>query len=427
MASTHDLGGPETLKLTEIFLDPNNPRTAPEPAPGYDDAAKLFDPDVQEELINRVYDVYNASTLENSIIEQGWTPVDPILVWQHPGKAGYIVVEGNTRISVLRRVRARLEKERAKLDRMSKGGGYPQQEVRKQTELVERIDKLIAATDKIQVYPVVASSVAELDSKLPRLLGVRHIFPAKNWTPYATNLYILFLYERAFRAVFKDDDLRIEQKILEAVARQLPMRPDDIRKAIQAASAFGHFKRAYDERVQEAGNSFNDGDQYYFDNILASTYARNAFGFGPTDLQLSEQSEEALFQWAFAKKRGASADDPEAENENVFQKAEDIRIWQRISRYDAKTGVTNFAKRLDVSAPEDAISVSRIETEQKQHKEKSTPIQTLDKLLKTLKELKADTLKAQGAHLRPMLDEIAEQVQGYIQMIEAAAAVESSN
>ncbi|HEX7944035.1 MAG TPA: hypothetical protein VF495_05180, partial [Phenylobacterium sp.] len=166
------LGGPKALKLTEIFLDPNNPRIAPEPAPGYQNAEALFDPAIQDDLVSRVYEVYKAAELENSIIEQGWTPVDPILVWEHPSQAGYIVVEGNTRISVLRRVRTRLERERAKLDRMAKGGGYPHQEIRKQRELIEQIERLVDSTEVIRVYPVEAASAEDLATKLPRLLGV---------------------------------------------------------------------------------------------------------------------------------------------------------------------------------------------------------------------------------------------------------------
>ncbi|HET9637663.1 MAG TPA: hypothetical protein VFP12_00480 [Allosphingosinicella sp.] len=414
-----DLGSPLPIKLEEIHLDPNNPRVAPEPAPGYEDAKKLFDAEVQQLLVTKVYDVYKAADLENSIIEQGWTPVDPILVWAHPSGAGHVVVEGNTRISVLRRVRDRLEKEKAKLDRMEKGG-FPKQEVRKQEGLIERIQKLVSDTNELQVYPVLAKTAADLVAKLPRLLGVRHIFPAKHWTPYATNLYILSLYEKAWGERYGDADLKLDEAMLEIVADQLPMKSEAIRKSIQAASAFGHFKRIYDEKVQDAGNKFVDGDQYFFDNILSNKHARDEFGFSPNSLRLSEEGEEALFQWAFAKQRSGGGDDDEAINENVFQKAEDIRIWQRISRYDSKTGVTNFAKRLSVANPGDAVAVWRLEREQLAHREKNTPIKTLDDLLKALKDLKADTLKAQASHLRPMFAEIAEKVHNYLHMIDGA-------
>lgn len=419
-----DLGAPVHVPFENIHLDPNNPRIAPEPAPGYGDPDLIFGDDLQSGLAERVYEVYKAADLEASVIRQGWTPVDPIVVWEHPRRAGdYIVVEGNTRISVLRRVRARREKEKAKLDRMVKGGKYPADEVREQQELLQHVDSLIAATGKLSVYPVMAASVDDLKVALPRLLGVRHILPARNWTPYATNLYIVSLYEAAFRAKHSGASakLALEDDLLDVVSEQLPLKRDEIRKSIQAASAFGHFKRIYEEKVEEAGNAFADGDQYFFDNILASKHARDQFGFGPKDLHLSEEGEAALFAWAFAKKRQGGGDDYDSPSENVFQKAEDIRVWQSLARYD-KQNSTKFADRLDVTNPEDAVPVWQVRRQKDDHKEKKTPVKTLEALLGALKELKADSLLAQSNILEPMLDQIAQQVGGYLDMMRGASS-----
>ncbi|RVU18495.1 hypothetical protein [Methylobacterium oryzihabitans] len=418
-----DLGAPVSVAFESIYLDPNNPRIAPEPAPGYGDPEQIFGDDLQADLAEKVYDIYKAADLEGSVIRQGWTPVDPIVVWEHPDQKGaYIVVEGNTRISVLRRVRARREKEKLKLDRMKKGGKYPDEEISEQRNLLGQIDALIASTAKLGVYPVMAASVDELKAALPRLLGVRHILPARHWTPYATNLYIVSLYKTAFKAKHgASAKLALEDDVLDTVTEQLPLKRDEIRKSIQAASAFGHFKRMYEEKVEEAGNTFNDGDQYFFDNILASKHARDQFGFGPKELNISDEGEAALFAWAFAKKRQAGGDDYDSPNENVFQKAEDIRVWQSLARYDKQNG-TKFADRLDVSNPEDAIPLWQIRRQKDDHKEKKTPVRTLESLLSALKELKADSLLAQSAILEPMLDEIAQQVSGYLDMMKGASS-----
>ena len=419
-AKVEDLGNATPISLDKINLDPNNPRIAPEPAPGYDDPELLFEPELQKRLVARVYEVYGALSLENSIIEQGWTPVDPIIVWEHPSGLGHVVVEGNTRISVLRSIRTRLPKEQAKLDRMKKGS-FPPPEIQRQGDLIEHIKALIEATDVLRVVPVNAKSVSDLLAKLPRLLGVRHIKPARQWTPYATNLYIIKLYEKAFARLYGQKKVTLDDEALDEVARQVPLKHEEIRKSIQAAYAFGHFKSIYEERVQEAGNKFDDGDQYFFDNILSNKVAREEFGFGSDRLHLSEEAEEALFLWAFAKPRANGGGDGDAMNDNVLQKAEDIRSWQRIARYDAKTGVTNFAKRLSVSQPDDAIPIWQLETEQQAHRIKNTPVKTFADLLKALKDLKADTLKGQANLLRPMLEEIAQQVEGYLQMVVAAS------
>lgn len=427
MTSDHDfkekeLGKPLELDLADIALDPNNPRIAPKPAPGYDDADAIFDPQIQSDLVEKVFDVYKAAGLQASIIEQGWIPVDQILVWKHPSGKGYIVVEGNTRVSLLKHLPERLVAEGKKLERMMKASA-PQSQTNQQALLVRKIEQLIADTKTLTVYPVIAADSTALHAKLPRLLGVRHVMPAQGWGPYATNLYIISLYEKAFYNQYgPDEPLRLEQSILNKIAADLPLKPDEIRKNIQAAFAFSHFKANFEERIEEAGNKLVAGDQYYFDNILASPHARTEFGFTPDRLHLTEDGEEALFQWAFVKARGKSAgDDPDAESENVFEKAEDIRIWQKIARYDAKTGTTNFARRLTIASPQDAIPVRTLLSEMNAHREQNTPIKALNDLLNYLKQLKVDTLLLQGEHLKPMMEEAIDQIGKYINFIDENA------
>ena len=77
MLTKHDLGLLEDVPFASLQLDPNNPRIAPKPAPGYQDAGKLFDPAVQKELTGKVYDAYSAEDLEKTITSLGWAPVDP--------------------------------------------------------------------------------------------------------------------------------------------------------------------------------------------------------------------------------------------------------------------------------------------------------------------------------------------------------------
>ncbi len=426
MTSNHDfrkndLGKPIELALNDIALDPNNPRIAPKPAPGYENPDATFDPQIQEQLVARVYEVYKAAALEASIIEQGWIPVDQILVWKHPSGKGHIVVEGNTRVSLLKRLPERLERERKKLDRMIKASA-PQSQQNPQTMLIGKIAQLIADTEKLTVYPVMAKDAAELRTKLPRLMGVRHVMPAQGWGPYATNLYIISLYESAFYEQYgPSEPLRLEEPILNRIAAELPLKPDAIRKNIQAASAFSHFKANYEEQIEEAGNKLGAGDQYFFDNILASPHARTEFGFSPDRLQLTDEGEAALFNWAFSKPRKSAGDDPDSENENVFEKAEDIRIWQKVARYDSKSGTTNFARRLNLANPEDAIPVRSLAGEMDAHREQNTPVKALNDLLNYLKQLKVDTLLVQGEHLKPMMEEAIDQIGKYISFIDENA------
>jgi len=79
-----DLQESKLVPFDSIYLDPNNPRIAPENPPGYHDDTALFDLSLQQDLERRVSDVYEVATLRDSIMAHGWVPIDSIIVWEHP-------------------------------------------------------------------------------------------------------------------------------------------------------------------------------------------------------------------------------------------------------------------------------------------------------------------------------------------------------
>src|SRR5690242_15184104 len=101
---------PIEVPFERLYLDPNNPRIAPDARPGYDDPSVLFDDKRQEALegvLESIYDEYEE--LKDAITTQGWVPIDTIIVWEHPAKKGwFVVVEGNTRTLTLRKIRKEL-------------------------------------------------------------------------------------------------------------------------------------------------------------------------------------------------------------------------------------------------------------------------------------------------------------------------------
>ena len=187
------------------------------------------------------------------------------------------------------------------------------------------------------------------------------------------------------------------------------------RRNIQAASAFTHFKRDYEDRLPE-GEALSDEDHYFFELILQNAYPKEQFNVNKDSLRLPKESEEVLFQWAFSKPRSGKEED----NENIFYKAESVRLWNQMATYDGKCG-TNFAKQLDVNSPDEARPIGVIEAEFLQHKTQRTPIDALTSLLKALQDLKVDTLLSQQEHLTPILDRIAHQVARYQKMMKAVA------
>ncbi len=404
------------VPFEKIFLDPNNPRIAPEDPPGYNDPDALFADGLQGPLEARVRSVYEVTNLEESILTHGWVPIDSIIVWEHPNKPGfYVVVEGNTRTVALRALRGeRLERERKKLEKVKKSKFG--EEVKIQEETIRRLEEIFERTSMLRVFPVAAKTVEQLQAILPRLLGVRHISHAKEWKPYATNLYILSLYEDLFHKRHGGKtDLRLEDDLVKAVAAMVSLGDTKTRRNIQAASAFSHFKRDFEHRLPD-GDSFSDADHYFFELILQNTYPKEQFGFTKDMLKLPSESEEVLFQWAFSKPRNGKDDD----NDNVLYKAESIRSWHQMSKYDTGAG-TSFAKQLDVEAPSEAPPIRKVEAEYSMHRTQRTPIDALSSLLKALQELKVDTLVSQQEHLEPILEKVSQVVTRYQKMMKAVA------
>jgi len=411
-----ELQDAKMVPFDKIYLDPNNPRIAPEDPPGYSNPDALLNSELQDSIALKVREVYEVADLEASILTHGWVPLDSIIVWEHPKQPGrYIVVEGNTRTVALRTLRGeRLQHERKKLEKIKKSSF--KEEIKTQEETVRRLEAIVSKTNSLRVFPVAASTVEQLQAILPRLLGVRHISHAKEWKPFATNLYILSLYENLFRKHHGNKTgLRLENDLVNAVSNMVSLNSTKTRRNIQAASAFSHFKRDFEHRLPE-GESFSNADQYFFEEILQHGYPREQFGFTKDMLRLPSESEEVLFRWAFAKPRNGKGD----ENDNIFYKAESIRAWQRMAKYDEKAG-TSFAKQLDVDDPAQTQSIRKIEAEYNMHKTRCTPIETLDSLRKSLKDLKVDTLLSQQEHLAPILEDVAQMIAYYQKMIKAVA------
>ena len=418
--SFKDLKDPITVPFDKIFIDPNNPRIAEDRTSRYADPDKIFDYVLQDRLTKLTYEVYQAKELHDAIVAQGWVPIDSIIVWEHPDRSNhYIVVEGNTRTSVLRTIRqSTLEREKSKLERMCKSTAMSKAEVRQQQRLVENIQQIISDTDSLTVCPVNAANIDQLEEILPRLLGVRHISHARQWGPFAENKYMASLYKQLFEQRHGvEQNLRLEQDVINQVAAKISLGSTKTRRNIQAACAFEHFKTNFQDQIPES-EDFSNGDQYFFELILQNKYAAEQFGFTKDRLHLSDESEQALFAWAFSKPQLGNDED----NENIFYKAENIRQWSAMARYDSSKG-TAFAAQFDVSDPENVTKTMRIvEAEFLHHKAQRSPLDTLESLRQALRNLRGESLVMQAEFLIPTLKDISSMANHYLTMIRADAA-----
>jgi hypothetical protein len=348
-------------------------------------------------------------------------PIDAIIVWDHPKKKGWhVVVEGNTRILTLRKIRRELAQDKARLavlQAVKKPSAAQKENMAELEARIAQSEAIIADTDELTVYPVNADSAKELVQILPRLLGVRHITHAQQWKPFPQSLYILSLYEDLFQKKHGEKaKLFLDKDLVKLVAQEVSQEEKKTRKNIQSAYAYRHFEAEYGERIKATGTPLKPGDHYYFSLILDNRYAADQFGFGKDDLRLSSKMEEVLFKWAFSRPRDGE------ENQNVFYKAENIRQWNAMKTYDNKHK-TSFAAQLDVEKPDDPLpgGFRQLELEYLQYKATRSPIEIIASLIASLKELKAPSLQSQASHLRPMLEQMVQQGNAYLRMIDAVS------
>ncbi|HVR71979.1 MAG TPA: hypothetical protein VMT87_14140 [Vicinamibacteria bacterium] len=409
-----ELKAPLKVSLDRLYLDPNNPRLAASERPGYDKPARIFDQRLQEGLEARLRQTYKGvRALSRSIVNLGWVPVDPMLVWEHPGKKGhFVVLEGNTRTTVLRGIRRDLAREKSRLARAKRNAFVDPAGVREQQAKVDRYLRVVEATRELEVLPVSAKGPLDLAQWLPRLLGVRHLSHAQKWRPYATNLYVYSVYRQLFDESQGTGPLRLDDALLHQCADLVSLSAWKVRRAVQAVLAFNHFRHRYEERMPP-GESLGDDDQSYFLALLDPGHPREEFGYREDTLWLRPEKEEVLFRWAFARPRRG-----EGPNRNVLRSADDIRLWARLSRYDERHH-TRFARQVDVSRPDKARPMAELELEFMAHRVQLSPLETVQSLVKTLKETEIETVRAQHEQIRPVIEEMVALGSDYLKMLEA--------
>jgi hypothetical protein len=414
---------PEKLEapLDKLWPDPNNPRLALEDAPGYADPAKLFDEAVRQRIFDELGEAaYNIDELVAAIIAQGWMPIDNIIVWRHPTDDGkrFVIVEGNRRRLALQRIRNDvLPKERRKLERMeSKASTFPKNQLEDQQRLVERLERIVADTEKLPVVRIAADSVEELERKLPRVLAVRHITGAKEWGNYAEDIWLLQRYHQLFEDKHGDAGFFWDDDVIHRVADEASLTTVKAKRQLKAASWFSHFRAEWEEELPEE-EDFQSTDYYLFEQISRRPWVRQQLGVSDDASSLPDQAEATLFEWVFKLPRGRKADD----NPNKFYRHENITLWDQIARYDQENS-TAFALRFDVENPSAAPTMREVEAAYLTHKAQRKPHAVIDDLLQRLSELTAEQLATEGQIFRAQLERLRDEADTFLKMIDAAEA-----
>jgi hypothetical protein len=155
---------PIKVPIDKLLLDPNNPRFLEDHEDRVEDS-QFADPGVQIKTAERMRrgsgsGSFRLDELKESILANGWQPVDRIFVRKIEGLPGsYVVLEGNRRLTALRDLK----------------------------DLEPKIpDDLLKAFDPLSVLEVVsAASIEESRAQITYLLGVRHHGSLKTWGPFA--------------------------------------------------------------------------------------------------------------------------------------------------------------------------------------------------------------------------------------------------
>jgi len=163
----NDQLGAKTLPIDDIYLDPNNPRfwseqshETPEVVDG-----KVVDESQQTRTSQRISE-HGLQELKNSILRNGFLPLDRIVVRElegHPGK--YVVIEGNRRLSALRRLREEID-----------------DDVIPESDTITKayLGALHDATDRLDVLVYRGAETKDIAWILQ---GIRHIGGIRDWLP----------------------------------------------------------------------------------------------------------------------------------------------------------------------------------------------------------------------------------------------------
>lgn len=164
------------VDVGKLVLDPNNPRFLTQDD-DYVDESRFLDPAVIEDAYRKMQDGnYRLKELEQSILENGWVPVDQIFVRKYGDTGSFVVLEGNRRVTAIRQI---LKREDLEPD-------------------------LLAKINPLSVMLVVDDCDADLlKMRITYLLGVRHHGSLRPWTPFAQAKN---MYERYLFLAKQDDD-----------------------------------------------------------------------------------------------------------------------------------------------------------------------------------------------------------------------------
>lgn len=154
----------QIISIDDIYLDPNNPRFWTERTGKDIPDSKVTDDNVQTRTAESIK-THGIAELRDSILRNGFLPLDRIVVRELDGNAGsFVVVEGNRRLAALRLLRKDIEEDIIDEEHIDE-------------------DYLRTLKQQTDTLSVLIYNGLEKDDISWLLQGIRHISGIRDWQP----------------------------------------------------------------------------------------------------------------------------------------------------------------------------------------------------------------------------------------------------
>ena len=243
----------QTVSLANLYLDPNNFRFVDRPEYRPVAPKDVFKSDVQRRttafLLGESQE--HVRDLIDSIKENGWLDIDPILV-ERRGDRRFLVVEGNRRVATLKHLERRYQDNAIDLGRLD-------------TTLFSKV-------------PVVLHKSADERQHLV-MMGLHHISGKQRWPAINRAEAMKRLYEQF------DHDAN-------AVCRALGVTRQDFNRSVRTLALVDAYKES------DYGDQFHSDKYTLFREVLGSPAMRNWLGWDNDTGAASDRSNlDRLFNW----------------------------------------------------------------------------------------------------------------------------------
>ena len=256
------------VPIEDLLLDPNNPRFTRD----FEEYSDIPDKEIeskQNEVLKKfdkrpsfnIEDVTNIEDLYESMSKIGYVPIDRIVVRTIKDSSKYIVLEGNRRISTIKKILEDYNRQQSPFDKLEK---------RRQLEPIKSSFNSVTC----MLLKTEGLSTDEIAHKVSIIMGLRHHGSLLEWDPLpkAFNIYKVYTGIEPITEAFERKSSKIKE-----VATRLSIKPAIVTEALKTYIAYLQLcdnfvvKDRYYSLIQAGVTNKNLLEGNYF-NITSDTF-----------------------------------------------------------------------------------------------------------------------------------------------------------